>query len=161
MRTLLCLCLSAVCLGTMPARAADNLIERLATCQDSWMDWKDNPAQMKALGDAVTTSFTRKPEGGAWSAKGPVMVIGLPVSEAYPQTVGMGVGFSVTVDATFDTTREHLQKAVNKSLTHCETSDGMRTCDLELAPKRTLMLMAEASGKSKATLLGCYYLYEK
>jgi hypothetical protein len=150
-----------VCVGTGPTRAAGNLIERLATCQDSWMDWKDNPTQMKAVADAVTTAFTRKADGAAWAAKGPVTVIGLPVSEAYPQSVGMGVGFSLTVDATFDTTREHLEKAVSRSLTHCETSDGMKTCDLELAPKRTLMLMAEASAKSKATLLGCYYLYEK
>ena len=37
----------------------------------------------------------------------------------------------------------------------------MRTCGLEIAEKRTLMLMAEDSPKATTTLVGCYYFYEK
>lgn len=161
MRIALGLCLSLVCLSSVPARAVDSLFERLATCQDSWRDWKENPAQMKVLGDTFTASFTRKPDGAAWAAKPGVTVLGLPVTEGYPQSVGMGVGFSLTVDATFDTTRSHVEKAIGKALQKCEASDGMKSCELELAPQRTVMLMAEDSAKSKTTLVGCYYLYEK
>ena len=73
----------------------------------------------------------------------------------------MGVGFSVTVDATFDTARTNLEKALGKPLTKCETSDGMRTCELDIAEKRTLMLMASDDPKASETLVGCYYFYEK
>jgi hypothetical protein len=48
-----------------PAKPVETAIERLATCQDSWRDWKDDPAQSKKVGEQV-----------------------------YPESVGMGVGFS-------------------------------------------------------------------
>ena len=37
----------------------------------------------------------------------------------------------------------------------------MRSCELEIAEKRTLVLMAEDSAKATTTLVGCYYFYEK
>jgi hypothetical protein len=37
----------------------------------------------------------------------------------------------------------------------------MRTCGLEIAEKRTLMVMAEDGPKATTTLVGCYYFYEK
>jgi hypothetical protein len=161
MRITLCGCLALACLTTVPARAASDVIERLATCQDSWMDWKDDAVKTKAFGEMFTAAFVHKPQGAAWAPKAKETVLGLPLTEAYPQSVGMGVGFSVTVEASFDTARAHLEKAVGKSLKHCEASDGMKTCDLEIAPKRTLTLMSGDSPKSTSTLLGCFYLYEK
>jgi hypothetical protein len=37
----------------------------------------------------------------------------------------------------------------------------MRTCNLELAEKKTIVLMAEDNPKSVTALFGCYYLYAK
>jgi hypothetical protein len=37
----------------------------------------------------------------------------------------------------------------------------MRTCELEIAPKKTIVLMAEDNPKSRKTLFGCFYLYAK
>jgi hypothetical protein len=71
----------------------------------------------------------------------------------------MGVGFSVMVEAPFDTARRTVEKTFGKSLQKCDASDNMRTCDLKIGEKRTFMLMAEDSAKSATTLLGCYYYY--
>jgi len=45
-----------------PAWAADNLsIERLATCQDSWLDWKESdPVQLKKFANSFQSDFLRK-----------------------------------------------------------------------------------------------------
>jgi hypothetical protein len=37
----------------------------------------------------------------------------------------------------------------------------MRSCELQIAEKRTVMLMAEDDPKATSTLIGCYYFYEK
>ena len=81
--------------------------------------------------------------------------------QVFPESVGMGVGFSIVVDATFDKTRRTLEKTLRKPLKKCEVSDNMRTCALEIGEMRTFMLMAEDNAKSTTTLLGCYYYYEK
>jgi hypothetical protein len=45
-----------------PAWAADSLsIERLATCQDSWLDWKkSDPVQLKKFAESFQSDFSRK-----------------------------------------------------------------------------------------------------
>ncbi len=153
--------LLACVMSVVPVRAADDLVERLATCQTSWLDWKDDPVQTHALAETFNATFVQKPDGNTWVPRSRVLVAGLPVVQAFPDSVGMGVGFSVIVDASFDKTRQSLEKAVGKSLGHCETSDNMRTCDLELGEKRTLTLMSGDNGKGKTTLLGCYYYYAR
>jgi len=42
----------------------------------------------------------------------------------------------------------------------CEASDGMHSCELDIAPQRTFTLMA-ADSDPRHTLVGCYYYYEK
>jgi hypothetical protein len=37
----------------------------------------------------------------------------------------------------------------------------MRSCELAIAPQRTVMLMADDKPGTRRTLVGCYYLYEK
>ena len=37
----------------------------------------------------------------------------------------------------------------------------MRSCELEIADKRTFMMMAPDNQKGSGTLIGCYYFYEK
>jgi len=73
----------------------------------------------------------------------------------------MGVGFSLSVEATFDTARAELERLAGKTFKTCESGEGMKTCELTVAEKRTLMIVAGDNGKSKTTLLGCYYFYAK
>src|SRR3954465_345509 len=40
-----------------PATPVETAIERLAPCQDSWREWKDDPAQSKKVGELFTSSF--------------------------------------------------------------------------------------------------------
>ena len=157
------ICVSAVCLTLVvvaPLRGADTPVERLATCQDSWQDWRDDQAKMGALAQAFNASFALKKDG-TFAPKGTVRVVGLPVVQAFPESVGMAVGFSVVLDANFADARQSTEKALGKSLGKCETGEGMRTCELEIAPKRTVTLMTEEASKPPRTLLGCYYEYQK
>ena len=144
-----------------PISAADDLIEQLATCKISWLDWKSDPVQKKKLAEAFDASFTRKGNTQSFVPKKTVLVAGLPVVQAFPESAGMGVGFSLILDATFDVARQHVEKAVGKAFKDCEVGDGMRSCGLEVGPKRTVLLMTGENGKAKQTLVGCYYYYEK
>jgi len=142
--------------------AGDTSVERMATCQDSWLDWsKADPARMTAFGDGFRADFSPNADGTFFVPKTAKSVAGLRVTQVYPESLGMGVGFSVVVDAPFDTARSNLEKLIGKPLVHCEASDNMRSCELQLGEERTLTLMAEDNAKSTTTLLGCYYYYEK
>jgi hypothetical protein len=147
-----------------PACAADNLsIERLATCQDSWLDWKESdPVQLKKFADSFQSDFLRKEKDPFFVPKSNQTVAGLPVAQVFPESIGMAVGFSVVVNANFDKTKRNLAKTIGKSLRKCEPpSDNMRTCELEIGEKKTILLMAEDNVKSTTTLFGCYYFYAK
>src|SRR5213592_1574121 len=83
-----------------PAQAADNpMIERLATCQDSWLDWKSgDPARLQQFVASFQSDFSRKERDPFFVPKSSQTVAGLPVAQVFPQSVGMGVGFSVVVN---------------------------------------------------------------
>jgi hypothetical protein len=145
------------------ARAADNTgIERLATCQDSWFEWKSgDPARLQSFVNRFKADFTPTGHEGAFTPKSSQTIAGLPVEQVYPESVGMGVGFSVIVNATFDTAKATLEKRLGK-LMKCEApSDNMRACELEIGEKKTVALMAEDNPKAAKMLIGCYYFYEK
>jgi hypothetical protein len=146
-----------------PARPVDDMIERLALCKDSWRDWKekDDPVQGRKVAELFRSTFVDQGKDGSYTPNTKVAVVGLPVVQVYPESVGMGVGFSAVLEASFDTAREHVEKAIGKPLKDCETGDGMRTCGLEIAKERTITLMAAEKDTQNRTLLGCYYLYEK
>ena len=147
-----------------PARATDNLgIERLATCQDSWLEWKSgDPAQLKKFTGSFQSDFVRKGSDPFFVPKSSQTVAGLPLAQVFPESVGMGVGFSVMVNANFSKTKTNLEKKIGKSIKKCEPpSNNMRTCELEIGEKKTILLMAEDNPKSTTTLFGCYYFYAK
>ena len=147
----------------VPARAADDAsIARLATCQDSWLDWQtSDPARLKRLGDYLHANFAPSGNDPFIVPKTVLSIDGLRIAQVFPDSVGMGVGFSLTVDAPFDKARKVFEKALGKSLTKCDASDDMKSCELQIAEKRDFMLMAEDSPKATQTLVGCYYFYEK
>ena len=160
MRILISVALLSLCLAATPASgAADDLIEQLATCRVSWLDFKNDPAQARKFGETINAAFTQQPREPAWTPKKPIVVGGLKVVEAFPESVGMGVGFSLSVDATFDTARAAFEKLAGKKFEACESGDGMKSCELKVAEKRTMMIVGGDNGKSKTTLLGCYYFY--
>jgi hypothetical protein len=146
-----------------PALAADDdALARMALCKDSWVDWsKSDPAKMKAFADGFRAQFTPHDNDPFALPKGNISVMGFHVSQGFPESVGMGVGFSLTLDAMFDDARKAVEKALGKPLGKCESSDGMKSCELEIAPQRTVTLMAEDKPGAKETLVGCYYFYEK
>ena len=139
----------------------ENMLERLATCQDSWRDWKDDLGHTKTMAEIFNSTFDAPASDGSFAPTQKVHVVGLPVIQVYPESVGMGVGFSVVLDASFDETRARAEKAVGKALGSCEHGGGMQTCGLEIAKERTITLMAAEHDTKKRTLLGCYYFYAK
>jgi hypothetical protein len=153
----------AMALLLHPALAADDEpLTSMALCRDSWVEWnKTEPAKLKAFGERFRAQFSRHDNDPYALPKSKVSVLGFPVLQAFPESVGMGVGFSLTVDATFDQTRGAVEKAIGKSLTHCESGEDMKTCELEIAPQRTVTLLAEDKANAHRTLIGCYYFYEK
>jgi hypothetical protein len=64
----------------------------------------------------------------------------------------MGVGFSLTVEANFDKARAEFEKLAGKTFKTCESGEGMKSCELEVGEKRTMMIVAGENGKSKTTL---------
>ncbi len=133
-----------------PAQAIDNPgIERLATCQDSWLEWKKNdPTQLKKFADDFRSGFLRNENDAFFVPRSSQTVIGLPIRQVFPEGVGMGVGFSVIVNANFEKTRATVERKIGRSLKQCETGDNMRTCELEVGDKKTITLMAEDNQKS-------------
>jgi hypothetical protein len=133
-----------------------------ATCRDSWLDWKkSDAAQLKIFADHLGSILSKGESEASFPIRTSISVAGLHVVRVFPQSVGMGVGFSVTVEAPFDTTRRIVEKIFGKPLAKCDSSDNMRTCELEIGEKRTFTLLAEDNAKAATTLLGCYYYYEK
>ena len=146
-----------------PAFAADDPgLTRMALCQDSWVEWtKKEPKTFEAFRNRFMNQFAPHENDPYWLPKATTSVLGMHIAQAFPGSVGMGVGFSLTVDAPFDKARTTIEKALGKKLQHCEASDNMETCELEVAPQRTVTVMAEDNPKSRQTLIGCYYFYEK
>jgi hypothetical protein len=148
--------------ATSASGADDPRVENLALCRDSWLDWKTtDPARLNSLGGFLRSAFAHKGSDAFLVPKSPMAIDGLKVMQVFPESVGMGVGFSALVDATFDVAKQALEQKLGKPLRQCEASDGMRTCQLPIAEQRTMMLMSGDPPNDKTTLIGCYYLYEK
>ncbi|MEO8098712.1 MAG: hypothetical protein ABI811_13500 [Acidobacteriota bacterium] len=150
-------------LGQLAAYAADldPLLQRLVLCQDSWQDFTKDPARGKKFGDALNAQFQRDDKKRLHVPRGQVTYLGYPVFELTPETAGMGLGFTVTVKAPMDKVRKSFEAALGKALTSCEKGDGLTFCSLELAPKRTAMLVSPTAKPEIGTVIGCYYEYEK
>lgn len=135
-------------------------LTRLATCQDSWLEWsKTDPARFERTGQAFRLAYARDAADDVFKPKTPTTLLGFPVVGVDPQSVGMGVGFSVQVKGAFDAVRPAFEKAVGKGTCKIQRDPGgSQACEIKVRDEGTA-LMATA-GKDE-TLIACYYKYEK
>jgi hypothetical protein len=153
--------LALLCGWTAPAGAADDaLLQRMTLCQDSWLDWKNDEARLTRFVSEVESRFIRDARGAGFTPKAPTRAFGLPVAQLFPQSVGMGLGFSVIVNADFAQARRSLEAQLGRTMS-CQNTEEGRACELKVGEKKTVVLMSDGSGKAVQTLLGCYYYYEK
>lgn len=82
------------------------------------------------------------------------------MTQVYPQSVGMGVGFSMVIDTGFAQARAAVEQQLGKPMT-CTTGDGMRACEARIGEKKTAMLITGQNGNAKSSLVGCYYFYQQ
>ena len=147
--------------GLPPVNEAEALrLTRLATCRDSWLGWQDDERGMTNYIGQFDADYTHGNDDATFLPKAPSRVLGFPLMKVYPQSVGLGIGFSVELAGTLAQVRTEVEKQLGKSL-ECDASDGMTSCGLELAPSKTVTLAADGNGTGKSSLLGCFYIYEK
>lgn len=151
---------SALAAAETPEGANEAQLLRLATCQDSWLEWKAEPGRLQRFATDLHRRYTLKPKSPAMTPNAPAKLLGFPVQQLFPDSVGMGVGFSVQVQADFKQARQRFEEQLGRPL-QCEGGDGMLSCELPLGEKKTALLVKADSGPSKSTLLGCYYFYQQ
>lgn len=150
----------AALLPLSTAHAADDkMLMSLATCQESWRDWKQDPARGRMFREVVEPNFRAQDREPYYLPIRPTTLLGHPVDRLYPDSVGMAVGFSVLAGASFDAVKASLEQQVGKPITRCESEGGARSCELKIAEKKTVIIMEAARGKNPQTLFGCYYFY--
>jgi hypothetical protein len=152
--------LAGLAVGPTAHAADEPQLQRLALCQDSWLDWKDDDARMARFASYFESRFERSPQGDAFAPKTPTQAFGRSVTQVYPQSVGMGVGFSLVVNADFAQARAAIEQQLGRPMS-CTTGEGVRSCELKLGPKRTALLMNGQNGQAKTSLVGCYYFYQQ
>lgn len=158
---LLAVALLASCAHAAPAAELDETLQRLAGCQDSWLDWKNDEQRMRAFGTALMGQFRHDDKSRTWVPQGRVTWMGHEVSEITPQSIGMALGFAVTVKAPLAKLRAGYERVVGQPLKACETNDGLSSCELQLAKRKTATLMMPIKKPELGTLVGCYYYYEQ
>jgi hypothetical protein len=85
---------AALVFVTVSARAADDVsLARMATCQDSWLDLQmSDPAALQAFGKRLHAGFSQHDNDAFVLPKSRTEVLGLRVTQLYPDSVGMGQG---------------------------------------------------------------------
>jgi hypothetical protein len=153
----------AVFLVVTVADAAEpqDTLSRLASCQESWLDMKNDPARARNFAEVIQANFVQDDRSPTWKPRQPMTWLGHPLIEITPQSVGMGLGFAVTVKARPETVRPAYEKLVGQPLGGCGKSDGSLMCEHQIAKQRTAMLVAPLKTPELGTMLGCYYFYQQ
>ena len=125
------------------------------------MDWGKSSPKADDFRKMFSTDFKQTGGGAGFAPIKPMSILGNSVREVYPDSVGMGVGFSVLADGEFDTVKASLEKQVGKPIAKCSKEGDSRSCEYTFAEKKTLLLMEGGRGKNAKTLFGCYYFYAK
>lgn len=151
-----------LCCVISQANADDNKsILELATCQQSWLDWRQEHARIKGFSAMLNANFKFNERENYFYPLRDATFLGHKISRVYPDTVGMGVGFSVVVDAGIDAIKPSFEKAVGKQFGSCSKEEGALSCELRIGEKKTVFLMETGREPTPQTLAGCYYYYEK
>jgi hypothetical protein len=145
------------------ARAAElaPALARLATCEESWYDLRKDNARMSVFAEALRTQFRPQDRSPVWKPIERTTWLGAEILEITPQSVGMGLGFAVTLKLPYAQARPAYERVLGQTMARCEASDGLHSCERTLAPKRTALIMAPQHKPELGTLLGCYYFYEQ
>ena len=133
----------------------------LATCQESWLDFQAAPAKGEAMRQLIEADYSADPKGAGMAPKTKATLLGLPITQLFPDSAGMAVGFSVSVEGKFADVKTRLEKQLGYKLEHCESDDEMTTCEHQIAEKKTIAMVADGKGDLPETLVGCVYYYEK
>lgn len=150
----------ATLLPLSTAHAADDkTLVSLATCQESWTDWKQDPARGRTFRAKFESEFRAQDREPFYLPIRPTTLLGHPVVRMYPDSVGMGVGFSVLAAASFEAVKTSMEQQMGKPFDRCGVDDGAKTCERKLAKDKTVLLMEAGRGKNPQTLFGCYYFY--
>lgn len=153
--------LLALCAHAAPAAELAETLQRLAGCQDSWLDWKNDEQRMRAFGDALMGQFRPSEQHHVFVPQGRVTWMGYEVSEITPQNIGMALGFAITVKAPLAKLRAGYERVVGQPMKACENNDGLSSCELQLAKRKTATMMMPIKKPELGTLLGCYYYYQQ
>ncbi len=138
--------------------ADDPMILKLATCQESFLDWKD-PIRQKRFLDKFdsTADYDIQQQGYYLIPRKPATLLGYKIVALSPRSLGQAPGFSVFVEGRFDAIKSTLEKQIGHTLDQCDASHGARSCSHKLDESRTVMLM----GDKAQTIFGCGYPYQK
>jgi hypothetical protein len=139
--------------------ADDETLVSLATCQESWTDWKQDPARGRAFRQKLESAFRAQDREPFYLPLRPITLLVQPVARIYPDSVGMGVGFSVLASASFEAVKASMERQMGKPFDQCGTADGAKSCERKLSAKRTVILMEAGPPRTPQTLFGCYYFY--
>ena len=121
--------------------ADDKTLVSLATCQESWTDWKQDPARGRAFRVKFESEFRAQDREPFYLPIRPTTLLGHPVVRLYPDSVGMGVGFSVLAAASFEAVKASMEQQMGKPFDRCGVDDGAKTCERKLAKDKTVLLM--------------------
>ena len=141
--------------------ADDKLFLDLATCQESWLEWKNIPQKMNPFKERVNSELKQTEGTAGYTPLKPMSLLGFNLVEVYPGSVGMGLGFSVVVNAEFEKVKASLEKQTGQRITECSVHENTRDRGYSLAERKTLTVTEVAKGKDAKTLFGCYYYYGK
>jgi hypothetical protein len=68
-------------LAAPPAHSADEpSLERLATCQESWLDWQNDVARGQKFVTSLHANYSEQEVGGYLVPKGKATLFGLPIA---------------------------------------------------------------------------------
>ena len=71
----------------------DVTLARMATCQESWLDWQTkNPAQLKQFGDRLHAEFSQHGDDAFVIPNANVSIAGLRVTQLFPEQRRHGRG---------------------------------------------------------------------
>lgn len=133
---------------------------RLLTCQDAWMDWSDDPVKLEKIGTALRLHYAQSDRDSSFVPNKPMSVLGHRVVQLYPQSFGLGVGYSVIVSASFDNAKASIEKQTDKPFDLCDSASDGKACTRQISTRKILMVHDNGSANA-TTLIGCYYLFVK